>query len=69
MAAEDFEQEFVNEDKDFAAAIFSLGWAILSVPFLFIYMFFMTGIFSAVLATAALITIYIIFVLISLRFS
>jgi len=69
MSAEDFEQDFFNEEKDFAAANFSLEWAFLSVPFLFFYMFFMTGFLPAFWATAGLITIYIIFILIDLRFS
>jgi len=69
MSAEDFEQDFFNEEKDFAAAIFALGWAFLSVPFLFIYMLFMTGFFPAFWAMVGLITIYIIFILIDLRFS
>jgi hypothetical protein len=68
MPAEDFEEDYITEENNFAAVIYGLGWAVLSIPFMFIYMFLMTGFFSAFLATAALVTIYVIFVLINLRF-
>jgi len=69
MPAEDFEEDYITDEKNFAAVIYGLGWSVLSIPFMFVYMFLMTGMFSAILATAALITIYVIFILIELRFS
>jgi len=58
MPAEDFEEDYISEDKNFAVAIYGLGWALISILVMFIIMGVIFNILAGLTASVLLVLVY-----------